>query len=135
MGINGWYEGDTETLLHCKELGNGKYALIQMTWLDTCGDDTRAENAVSEADNYCVCADVVDLNDYPDEVKDMYLEAAFNYQEILEDIINEYSPDELMEIIAESIFVEDRQTDRTCISGVVSRADAEEIIRKYLEKH
>ncbi len=114
---NGWYEIDD---LFCgKKISDKKYQFISAEWLDTCGDDERAENAIDDSDNYVVCADIIDLDDEDMAGFDNIVANCDNFEEYL----------------AEYLYQKKSISDCNTISNVVSKADALRIIQNFIDNH
>lgn len=128
---NNWFCTDSDCMQYCKKVSETEFRFIQAVWLDTCGDDPIAENAKDESDNYAVCAGYIDLDLYAEDDIEGSL-ASYCYtmesvKEIYEDAANQ--------IIAECLFEDDCLYDSNSIAGVVSWADADKIIQKYIDEN
>ena len=128
---NGWFCIDNDCLQYCKKESDTKFNFIQAVWLDTCSDDERAKNAKDEHDNYAVCSANIDLDSYSDNDKECSL-APYGYT--LESVNEIYSEAD-NQIIAECLFEDNCLYDSYSISGVISMADAKEIIQKYIDEN
>lgn len=128
---NEWYCTDNDCMQYCKKVDDYQFKFIQAVWLDTWGDDPRAENAKDECDNYAVCTGYIDINDFYDEELENYVS---NFSYTLDSIREIYGED-ANEVIAECIFEEDCLCDGNSISGVVSWDDAKNIIENYINRN
>ena len=114
---NGWFCTDPDCMQYCQKVSETEFRLIQAVWLDTCGDDTRAENAKDDSDNYAVCADVIDLDLY-DEDYILCSIGSYGYNSIA--FLQKEYGDAANQIIAECIFEDYCLYDNSSIAGVVS---------------
>lgn len=127
---NGWFCTDSDCMQHCKKINEKEFEFIQAIWLDTCGDDIRAENEKDESDNYAVCTGYIDLDLYSyDDIKCSI--ASYGYtlesaKEIYGDCVNQ--------IVAECLFEDNCLYDCNSIAGVVSLNDAEKIIQNHIDE-
>lgn len=126
---NNWFCTDSDCLQYCRKVSDTEFSFIQAVWLDTCGNDTRAENAKDETDNYAVCACCIDLELHPDEEKEGSL-ASYGYT--LESVREIYG-DCANQIIAECLFEDNYLYDGG--AGVFSWNDARKIIQKYIDEN
>lgn len=128
---NGWFCTDPECMQYCKKINEEVFRFIQAVWLDTCGDDTRAENEKDDSDNYAVCADIIDLDLYDeDDILDSIGSYGYNSIAFLQKEYGDYAN----QIIAECIFEGNCLYNNSSIAGVVSWDDAEQIIQKYIDE-
>jgi hypothetical protein len=125
-----WFCTDPDCMQYCKKISGTEYKFIQAVWLDTCGDDKRAENAKDESDNYTVCTGYIDLDLYSDDDKEGSI---WSYGYTM-DYVKETYGNDANQIIAECLFEDECLTDSNSISGIVSWDDAKKIIEKYMEE-
>ena len=128
---NGWFCTDSDCMQYCKKESDTQFSFIQAVWLDTCDNDTRAENAKDEFDNYAVCAGFIDLDMYSEND---WAGSIGSYGYTLESVKKIYE-DGANQIIAECLFEDDCLYDSCSIAGVVSWNDAEKAIQKYINKN
>ena len=128
---NGWFCADSDCMQHCKKISETEFIFIQAVWLDTCGDDPKAENAKDGSDNYAVCSAYIDLELYSEN--DM--QGALSSYGYTMESANVTFGDSMNQIIAECLFEDDRLFDSNSIAGVVSWDDAEKIIQKYIDEN
>lgn len=131
---NGWFCTDPECMQYCKKINEEVFRFIQAVWLDTCGDDTKAENAKDDSDNYAVCANVIDLDPelYDEGDFEDYI-SSYGYNSIA--FLRKEYGDDADQILAECIFETECLYDHSSIAGVVSWDDAEQIIQKYIDEN
>lgn len=126
---NGWFCTDDGCMQYCKKISNTEFKFIQAVWLDTCGDDSKAENSKDESDNYAVCAGYIDLDLYTqDDIEGSlasYCYTIDSVKEIYEDAANQ--------VIAECLFEDGCLYDFNSITGVISWNDAKKIIQNYID--
>lgn len=128
---NKWFE--TDSLQWCKQIDNYRYKFCQVLWLDTTEEDTKAKNAVDDADNYCVVAANIDLMEYDENDVLMCLES-YGYKGF--DDVKQIYGDAAMQIIAECVFEDFYHDDRYVISKeVLSQADAINFVEKWKEEN
>ncbi len=125
-----WFCTDPDCMQYCKKISETEYKFIQAVWLDTCGDDKRAENAKDESDNYTVCTGYIDLDLYSEDDKEGSI---WSYGYTM-DYVKETYGNAANQIIAECLFEDECLTDGHSIAGVVSWDDAKKIIEKYMEE-
>lgn len=120
-----WFCTDTDSFQYCKEHGNGKYSFVEIVWLDTVEGDSGYPDK-----EYTVKSAYVDLDDYDTHDKEC---AICGYYDSLDAVYTEYE-DGAEQIIAECIFEE--MTDGSATTyGMMTREEAEEFVRKYMEIH
>ena len=130
---NNWTLIDSDCMQCEKQVDNHTFKLVEVVWLDTVGDDPRAENAKDEFDNYVVRAAEIDI----DLVSKRDIECAissFGYESIenLMDSYGEATAENMYPLLAEMLFESDPYGS-TPISTTVSWADAEAIIQKIID--
>lgn len=130
---NGWELIDSDCMQCEKQVNNHTFKLMEVVWLDTVGDDSRAENAKDEFDNYVVRAAEIDI----DLVSKRDIECAissFGYESVesLMDSYSETTAENIYSLLAEMLFESDLYGS-TPISNTVSWADAEAIIQKIID--
>lgn len=130
---NGWELIDSDCMQCQKQVNAHTFKLMEVVWLDTVGDDPRAENAKDEFDNYVVRAAEIDI----DLVSKRDIECAissFGYESIenLMDSYGEATAENMYPLLAEMLFESDPYGS-TPISNTVSWADAEAIIQKIID--
>lgn len=130
---NGWELIDSDCMQCQKQMDAHTFKLMEVVWLDTVGDDPRAENAKDEFDNYVVRAAEIDI----DLVSKRDIECAissFGYESVesLMDSYGETTAENIYSLLAEMLFESDPYGS-TPISNTVSWADAEEIIQKIID--
>ena len=131
---NGWELIDSDCMQCQKKIDDHTFKLVEVVWLDTVGDDPRAENAKDEFDNYVVRAAEIDIN----SVSKRDIERAilsFGYEDIetLMDSYNETTMENLYPLIAEMLFESDPYGSAP-ICNTVSWADAEAIVQKIINE-
>ena len=131
---NGWELIDSDCMQCQKKIDDHTFKLVEVVWLDTVGDDPRAENAKDEFDNYVVRAAEIDIN----SVSKRDIERAilsFGYEDIetLMDSYNETTMENLYPLIAEMLFESDPYGSAP-ISNTVSWTDAEAIVQKIINE-
>lgn len=126
---NGWFA--TDEMQYCKKVDENNYLFIEAVWLDTCGDDPKAENREDESDNYVVCTDWIDLETYDKEDIDCTIYSYDYTTESLEEIYGE----DMNQIIAECLFETNGIRDGNCITGVVSMEDAKKEIQAHIDRN
>lgn len=124
-----WICTDPDCMQYCMMINENEYKFIQAVWLDTCGDDKRAENAKDESDNYTVCTGYIDLDLYSEEDMEGSVESYGYTMETVKEIYG----DDYKQIIAECLFEDECLTNDHSIARIVSWDDAEKIIKKYME--
>lgn len=128
---NGWFCTDPDCMQFCHKVNENEFKFIQAVWLDTCGDDSVAENAKDESDNYAICTGYIDLDLYDSDDIEGSL-ASYGYTlDSVEEIYAEYTN----QVIAECLFEDDCLYDGNSIAGVVSWDDAENIIQDYINRN
>ena len=131
---NNWTLIDSDCMQCEKQVDNHTFKLVEVVWLDTVGDDPRAENAKDEFDNYVVRADEIDIN----SVSKRDIECAissFGYESI-ESVMDSYgvtAAENIFPMLAEMLFESDPYGS-TPISNTVSWADAAAIIQKIVNE-
>ncbi len=130
---NGWELIDSDCMQCQKQVNAHTFKLMEVVWLDTVGDDSRAENAKDEFDNYVVRAAEIDI----DLVSKRDIEcsiSSFGYESIdnLMDSYGETTAENMYPLLAEMLFESDPYGS-TPISNTVSWADAEEVIQKIID--
>lgn len=131
---NGWFCTAPDCMQYCKKESDMKFNFIQAVWLDTCGDDKRAENAKDDSDNYAVCAGSIDINDYTEiEIETSVSSYGYSLDELYGS--KEFFNEDYNEIIAECLFEDNCLFDNHSIAGVVSWNDAEKTIQKYINEN
>lgn len=123
-----WICTDSDCMQYCMMINENEYKFIQAVWLDTCGDDKRAENAKDESDNYAVCVGYIDLDLYSEEEMEGSIESYGYTMETVKEIYG----DDYKQIIAECLFEDECLTNDHSIAEIVSWDDAEKIIKKYM---
>ena len=131
---NDWKLIDSDCMQCQKQVDAHTFKLMEVVWLDTVGDDPRAENAKDEFDNYVVRATEIDI----DLVSKRDIECAissFGYESIenLMDSYGETTAENMYPLLAEMLFESDPYGS-TSISNTVSWADAEAIIQKIIDE-
>ena len=120
-----WFCTDTDSFQHCKEHGNGKYSFVEIVWLDTVEGDPGYPDK-----EYTVKSAYIDLTDYNMAEKEI---AISGYYDSLDAVYAEYE-DAAEQIIAECIFEE--MTDGSATTyGMMTKEEAEDFVRKYMETH
>lgn len=117
-----WYETDNDCCQHMRNDGTC-YEMIQCVWLDTTEEDL-AEGR----HEYCIVNMDIDLADYSDAEKTMYLSM---YGYTLEGLIDEYG-DDVNGIVAECIMETDILNDAYVIGSADSFDEAKEKIEKIV---
>lgn len=130
---NDWKLIDIDCMQCQKQVNAHTFKLMEVVWLDTVGDDPRAENAKDEFDNYVVRAAEIDI----DLVSKRDIECAissFGYESIenLMDSYGETTAENIYSLLAEMLFESDPYGSAP-ISNTVSWADAEVIIQKIID--
>lgn len=130
---NGWELIDSDCMQCQKQVNTHTFKLMEVVWLDTVGDNPRAENAKDEFDNYVVRAAEIDI----DLVSKRDIECAissFGYESVenLMDSYGETTAENIYSLLAEMLFESDPYGS-TPISNTVSWADAEAIIQKIID--
>lgn len=126
---NGWFA--TDDMQYCKKIDENNYRFVEAIWLDTCGDDPRAENGKDEDDNYVVCSDWIDLEMYDEED----IECAISSYQYTMESLKEIYGDCVNQIIAECLFEQNSIRDGNCITGVVSMEDAKKEIQAHIDRN
>ncbi len=131
---NGWELIDSDCMQCEKQVDNHTFKLVEVVWLDTVGDDPRAENAKDEFDNYVVRAAEIDINSVSKRDIERAI-SSFGYEDIetLMDSYNETTMENLYPLIAEMLFESDPYGSAP-ISNTVSWDDAEAIIQKIINE-
>lgn len=117
---NGWELIDSDCMQCQKKIDDHTFKLVEVVWLDTVGDDPRAENAKDEFDNYVVRAAEIDIN----SVSKRDIECAissFGYESI-ESVMDSYgvtAAENIFPMLAEMLFEIDPYGS-TPISNTVS---------------
>lgn len=123
--MGGWFCTDSDCMQHCKEHGNGKYSFVEIVWLDTVEGDSGYPDK-----EYTVKSAYVDLDDYDTYDREC---AICGYYDSLDTVHTEYD-DAAEQIIAECIFEE--MTDGSATTyGMMTREEAEEFVKRYIEEH
>lgn len=117
-----WSEIDTDCCQHIRNDGD-VYEMIQCVWLDTTDDDR--EEGLHE---YCVVRMDINLNDYTNEEKEMFLSS---YGYTLDSVVTEYG-DVADSIIAECILESEILRDSCVIADADSFEEAQNIVLKYM---
>ena len=120
-----WFCTDTDSFQHCKEHGSGKYSFVEIVWLDTVEGDPGYPDK-----EYTVKSAYIDLDDYGTHDREC---AICGYYDSLDTVYTEYE-DAAEQIIAECIFEE--MTDGSATTyGMMTREEAENFVKKYIEEH
>lgn len=120
-----WFCTDTDSLQYCKEHGNGKYSFVEIVWLDAVEGDPGYPDK-----EYTVKSAYIDLDDYDDNEREIVISG---YYDSLDAVYTEYE-DGADQIIAECIFEE--MTDGSATTyGMMTREEAENFVKKYIEEH
>ena len=120
-----WFCTDTDSFQHCKEHGNGKYNFVEIVWLDTVEGDSGYPDK-----EYTVKSAYIDLTDYNMSEKEI---AISGYYDSLDAVYAEYE-DAAEQIISECIFEE--MTDGSATTyGMMTKEEAENFVKKYIEEH
>ena len=120
-----WFCTDTDSFQHCKEHGNGKYNFVEIVWLDTVEGDSGYPDK-----EYTVKSAYIDLTDYNMSEKEI---AISGYYDSLDAVYAEYE-DAAEQIISECIFEE--MTDGSATTyGMMTKEEAENFLKKYIEEH
>ena len=119
-----WHATDPDCCQHMRCDGN-RYEMIQCVWLDMTEEDR-----VAGRHEYCVVRLDIDLDDYTDEEKELYLSA---YGYTLQSVTEEYG-DGANFIVAECILEEDILCDPCVIADADSFDEAQDAIMKYMFK-
>lgn len=117
-----WYETDSDCCQYIRSDGN-EYEMIQGVWLDTTEED--GNEGLHE---YCIVKIGIDLDDYSDEEKEMYIDS---YGYTLESVAQEYG-DGADSIIAECIMEDESLSDAYGIDDADSFEEAKEKIEKII---
>ena len=120
--LSSWYATDPDCCQHIRYNGS-HYEMIQCVWLDTTEEDL-AEGK----HQYCIVNMNIDLNDYSDAEKAMYIST---YGYTLEGLIDEYG-DDVNGIIAECIMETDILSDSHVIGSADTFEEAQEKIMKIM---
>ena len=119
-----WHATDPDCCQHIRCDGT-RYEMVQCVWLDM----TEADRA-NGAHEYCIVNTIIDLNDYSDEEKEMYVST---YWHTLASVREEYVDEESVNmIIAECILEEDILSDAYVIDVADSFDEAQEKIMKIM---
>lgn len=131
---NGWELIDSDCMQCQKKIDDHTFKLVEVVWLDTVGDDPRAENAKDEFDNYVVRAAEIDINSVSKRDIERAI-SSFGYESIesLMDSYGETAAENIFSILAEILFESDPYGS-TPISNTVSWADAAAIIQKIINE-
>lgn len=131
---NDWKLIDSDCMQCQKQVDNHTFKLMEVVWLDTVGDDPRAENAKNEFDNYVVRAAEIDINLVPKRDIERAI-SSFGYESVesLMDSYSETTAENIYSMLAEMLFESDPYGS-TPISNTVSWADAETIIQKIIDE-
>lgn len=119
-----WDCTDSDCCQYIRRDGN-VYEMIQAVWLDIT-DKERAEGL----HEYCIVRIEIDLNDYSDEEKEMYIRS---YGYTLDSITEEYG-DDADSIIAECIMEDESLSDVYVIDDADSFDEAKEKIEKIVRR-
>lgn len=117
-----WYETDSDCAQYMRRNGS-LYEMIQSVWLDTTEDDIA--NGCHE---YCVVNMGIDLDDYSDEEKEMYVST---YGYTLNQLIGMYDTD-VDDMIAECILESEILNDAYVIDDADTFFEAKEKILKII---
>lgn len=122
--FNLWCETDPDCCQHIRSNGS-LYEMIQCVWLDTTEEDIALGRH-----EYCIVSMCIDLNDYPDEEKEMYLNG---YGYTLDHLRWAYDDEETVNsIVAECILEESILSNSCIIDHADSFDEAKEKIMKIL---
>lgn len=128
---NGWYQIDE--LFYGRKNSETYYEFVIAEWIDCHGSDEKAKNRKDDDDNYAICVGNIDVMDYKDNVM-FYIEQCGHTT--MESFIRIYGDDYnecLNEIIAEYEFKEKCICDANCITGVISKEEAEKEIQIFID--
>ena len=117
-----WNLYDNDCCQYIKQNGT-EYEIVQVVWLDTTEED-RA-NGLHE---YVIVNLTIDLRDYDDEEKEIFIST---YGYTLEDLAEQYE-DAADSIIAECILEEECLRDSCIIDEADSFEEAKEKIQKFI---
>lgn len=131
---NGWELIDSDCMQCQKKIDDHTFKLVEVVWLDTVGDDPRAENAKDEFDNYVVRAAEIDISSVSKRDIERAI-SSFGYESIenLMDSYGETVAENIFPMLAEMLFESDPYGS-TPISNTVSWVDAEAIIQKIINE-
>ena len=119
-----WYETDHDCCQHMRNDGD-RYEMIQCVWLDTTEEDIALGRH-----EYCIVRMDINLKDYDDKEKEMYI-GAYGYT--LDDLLFGYDDETTVNsIIAECILEESILNDAYVIDHADSIDEAREKIMKIL---
>lgn len=119
---NNWFCTDPDCMQYCQKVSETEFRFIQAVWLDTCGDNTESE--------YAVCTGYIDIELYSNDD----IEGSLSSYCYTLNSVKEIHGDAANQIIAECLFEDDCLYDSNSIAGIVSWADAEEIIQNYINE-
>lgn len=119
-----WYETDPDCCQHIRS-DKSKYEMIQAVWLDMTEEDK--SKGLHE---YCIVRIEIDLNDYSDEEKEIYLSS---YGYTLKSVTAEYG-DDADSIVAECIMEEECLRDAYVIDDADSFEEAKDKIEKIIKE-
>ena len=120
-----WFCTDPDSFQYCKEHGNRRYSFVEIVWLDTVEGDLGYPDK-----EYTVKSAYIDLDDYNMAEKEI---AISGYYDSLDAMYTEYE-DAAEQIIAECIFEEMTEGSATTY-GMMTKEEAEDLVRKYMEIH
>lgn len=124
--LGGWICTDNDSLQHLRKNDDGTYNCIEIVWLDTCeGDEGYPDK------EYVVKTALIDLNDYTEE--DMEIAISGYYPDSTLSELKEEWGDSLDQLIVECIF-EEMTEGSASVHGMMTRAEAENFIKKYIEE-
>ena len=124
MDINEWVLCNDDCLLYRRSLGDRRYELIEMMWLDTTSEDEGYPDH-----EYIVVSAEVDLNDY--DSKDIAAAlSSYCYKE--DELVAEYGRKGADDLIAECIFEDENSFDFE--SEMMTKDEAERFIERYVSR-
>ena len=128
---NGWFITDDASMQCVKRINEKRFLITDAIWLDTCGDDPRAENAKDEFDNYVVAEAVIDVG----ELTLHEIECAISvFYDSVSQMMEYYhsSFEDLYQLIAECYF-ESGLCEYSRLSKLLSWNDAEAYIQNIID--
>ena len=102
---NNWTLIDNDCMQCEKQVDNHTFKLVEAVWLDTVGDDPRAENTKDEFDNYVVRAAEIDINSVSKRDIERTI-SSFGYESI-ESLMDSYgvtAAENIFPLLAEMLF-------------------------------